>query len=173
MILKFNHFINETFESPVPIKWSVGEDKMKGKFKIGYEDYVITAKINPKLKDLNSWYYKFYWNDGGDIIYSLTGIGKDKFRVMATVINGFKDLIEYKKPDSIIFHANLSEDSRVKFYNKLMEKATQQYGYSLEKFPLKHNKINVLTYILYKNKEHLEKLKNFSVPTEKGLDKLK
>jgi len=168
MIWKYERFITETLESPAIIKWSVSQDRMKGKFKIGLEDYAIISKLNKGCEDINSWNYKFYWNDGGDIIYSLTGMGKNKFRVMATVVEGFRNLIKTKNPDSIIFHANIDEDSRVKFYNSLMEKAVSEYGFRLHKFPFSSGEKKLLAYILYRNPEDLERLKKSAkeIPTK-------
>jgi hypothetical protein len=173
MIIKYYNFIKETLESPAIINWSNDTHSMKGTFYV--QRFINGAKINLKFvilsrvistcEDINAWDYKFYWSDGGDIVYSLTGSDKNKFKILSTVVKGFKDLMEKKSPDSIIFKANLKEDSRVKFYNRLMETAKSEYGFKLHKFTysdtgnLKDSGIApYLVYILYKNEDHLQRL---------------
>lgn len=160
--LKYNQeyqSILETLDKPSIINWTIDSHSMRGKFYVNREKYVILSKTNPKCEDINSWNFKFYWNDGGDIIYSLSNLGAGKFKVMATIVEGFKNLMEIKKPDSIIFSANLEEDSRVKLYNRLMEEAISTWGFKLNKFPHQSGDSHLLTYILYKNESELGRLK--------------
>jgi hypothetical protein len=168
MILKFYNFILETLESPAQINWKNSTNSLKGTFevqrliqgaKINYK-FVILSKLLKNCEGLNAWDFKFYWNDGGDIIYSLTGFDENKFKILSTVIKGFIDLMETKNPNSIVFRADLSEDSRVKFYNRLTEKAITKYGFKLHKFPFSTGNKSYLIYILYKNKDHLPQIIN-------------
>lgn len=173
MISKYEQFLYETFESDIPIKWKISDKKMIGRFKVGIEEYVIHTKLTPGCEDINSWYFKFYWNDGGEKIYSKTkyikpSLGTNKFKIFATVINGLKYLIKLKNPDSIIFHADIYEDSRVKLYNSLIKKLIDNYPFKLTKFPFQYNDTKVLAYILYKNDLYLKRLRLSakSIPTK-------
>jgi hypothetical protein len=151
---------NESLDTPAPIKWSISSNKIKGIFYIGEEGeykekYVIVAKKYPDYQGLNVWNFKFYWNDGGDIIIKLTSLNKGKFKILATIVDGFKYIMS-KMPDAITFMANIEEDSRIKFYNTLCKKAEEKYGLKLSKFITKTKDTNFMAYCLYmddKNKD--------------------
>ena len=170
------NIFNESLETPAPIKWSVGSNKIKGVFYIGEEGeykekYVIVAKKFPEYQELNVWNFKFYWNDGGDIIVKLTGLNKGKFKILSTIVDGFKYILS-KRPDGITFIADVNEDSRIKFYNTLCKKAEEKYGLKLSKFITKTKEGNAMAYCLYnddRNRDFITKTFGELVPKMKKI----
>lgn len=181
-VSNFIEFCNESLDNPLPIKWKIKDIKMVGKFTIekgtgaeAYYDsdvpdrqYVIVAREAEDM-DISVWRYRFYFNDGGDRIYSLTDFNKDKFKVLSTVADGFKYVNDMKKPDAMVFTSNVSEESRVKLYDSLSSMACKKLGYKLRKY----HTTNGVGFILYKNPEHLSKLISLMRRKTTWIDKLK
>jgi hypothetical protein len=178
----FLEFCNESFSSPVPIKWIVTDSTIEGIFyikqtRIDYKNkYVIKAeKID---KDINVWSYKFYWADGGDKIYgsnNLTSMNEGKFKILATVLEGFKYLLKVKYPTSVIFYANLDENdsNRIPLYNDFCKYVEKENGFKTYKIPHKFKRGNVMIYILYKNEVELNKVIELSKKGHTFFDKIK
>ena len=167
-LTQYNIF-NESLDTPVPIKWSVGSNKIKGSFIVENEKYVIVAKKYKEYQQLNVWNFKFYWKDDIDIIVSLTQMNKGKFKILATIIDGFKYILK-QNPDGITFLANAEEDSRIKFYNTLCKKAQEIYGLKLSKFLTHTKEGNAVAYCLYtdeKNGEFIASTFKNLIPTMK------
>lgn len=137
----------ETFNNPEQIKWSENKFRIKGVFFVNKEKYVIKA-IKLKNADKLSLYFKFYWHDI-DLISTIRGNVKGKFKIISTVLSGVKYIVNTFNPDSFTFGVNLNEDSRIPLYNQLIEDNNNRYV--LYKFNAETSDGHVRFYVLYKH----------------------
>lgn len=148
----FLQYVKETLDSPLIIKWKKYRSGLKGLFNIGYDKFVIKCfKLNNN-NNTTTYTFKFYLNDGGDIIYSLTGNNTNKFRIITTITDGFKYLMKSENPDVICFASNTAEESRTPFYENLCKRAEKKYNLKLKI----NNTGKICIYFLYKKEEDLK-----------------
>lgn len=137
--------INESYNSPVDIRWINKSKKLIGLFIVKNEIY----KIECDLYNHNIWTYKFmkYDIDSGQFIMYLIGNVKDKMTILGTIRKGMEYLIIEKSPNSLILSALDDSDGRKKLYDRFSEEIVNKYGFKY-KSSLQNDK---QIYILYKN----------------------
>jgi hypothetical protein len=105
--------LSEVLNNPLPIKWIDNHNKLRGLFTVNDNIYQIVCEN----KNRNIWRYDFYfYKENKEFTTELTGINKDKFRVLPTVELGIKYLFENKNPDAIVFGASDNSKGRKKIY---------------------------------------------------------
>lgn len=116
MITKLDEYlktISEAFQNPLHIQWVDKINSLIGLFHVNENVYQINA-IN---KGNDIWKYDFYFfEDNKSFNPSLTGLEKDKYRVLPTVKSGMEYLVNQKKVDAIIFGATDKSSGRKKLY---------------------------------------------------------
>ena len=105
--------ISEAFDNPLFIKWIDKDNILRGLFTVNNNIYQIVCED----KGYNIWKYDFYYFDKNKIFTTeLTGLEKDKFRVLPTVKVGIQYLYDNKKVDAIIFGASDKSKGRKSIY---------------------------------------------------------
>ena len=140
--------IEEAFNNPLEIRWIDKTNIIIGLFHVNNRVF----QINCENKNNNFWKYDFYLMDKDkNLSPELTGLDKDKYRVMPTVKKGFYYLYDNKNPDAIIFGAGDKSRGRKKLYESFAQE------FALEKNYIFYTKMfnNKQVFILYK--EHADK----------------
>jgi len=105
----------EAFDNPLPIKWIDKDNILRGLFTVNDNIYQIVCAN----KGNNIWKYDFYFFDKNkDFKPELTGLEKDKFRVLPTVKVGMKYLYDSKDINAIVFGASDKSKGRKKIYEQ-------------------------------------------------------
>ena len=151
--------IHESLDNPYPITWARGD----------FDDYDATAKLDDgtplnimfNFNDLlNTWIVLF----DRDNTYEITNTG-DASRIFATVVAATREFIAQEHPDRLSFHAEKNELSRIKLYNKLVQRYAEPWGYDAEIW----NRDNVIIYNLDKKQDLGENFADGKKPGRKGL----
>jgi hypothetical protein len=107
--------LSEAFDNPLTIKWIDKGDILRGLFTVNDNIYQIVC-IN---KGNNIWKYDFYFFEKNkDFTPELTGLEKDKFRVLPTVKVGMKYLYDNKDINAVVFGASDKSKGRKKLYEQ-------------------------------------------------------
>jgi hypothetical protein len=116
----FFDMLSEAFDNPVNIRWVDGRNMLRGLFTINDNIYQIVCDN----KGDNIWRYDFYFYEkcNNEFTPKMTGIEKDKFRVLPTVESGINYFFRDKNPDAIIFGASDKSRGRKKIYEGFCEK---------------------------------------------------
>jgi len=113
---KLDYFFNilkEAFDNPLEIKWVDKGNTLIGLFRNNENVY----KINCINKNNNIWKYDFYFFEENKIFTTeLTGLNKDKYRVLPTIKIGIQYLVDNKSPNAIVFGAADKSKGRKKLY---------------------------------------------------------
>lgn len=105
--------ISEALKNPLDIKWVDKNNKVIGLFTVNNNIYQINC-IN---KENSIWKYDFYFLEKNKLLSpKLTGLEKDKYRILPTVKVGLEHLNSLKKPDAIVFGATDKSKGRKKIY---------------------------------------------------------
>ena len=122
LIKKFNDYIDiveESLDSPVIVSWRIDDDdSLVGYFEI--DD--IVYKIECFKQFGNNWSYSFSFLDGNNWSFELNNSNKSIFRVLSTIQTNIYYLYEQKNPNSILFSAIDSNDTRKRLYSSVCTK---------------------------------------------------
>jgi hypothetical protein len=120
--------ISEALDNPLPIKWIDKNDKLIGLFTVNNNVYQINC-IN---KGSNIWKYDFYKVENPDkfiFLPELTGLEKDKWRVLPTIKDGMYYLISNKLVDAIVFGATDKSKGRKKIYDSFCKDFSEKNNF--------------------------------------------
>ena len=118
--------IEEAFGNPLPIGWDDKTNVLIGLFHVNNRVF----QLNCEERVDNIWKYDFYiLNNDKKLSPELTGLDKDKFRVLPTVKTGFYYLHETKNPNAIIFGAADKSRGRKKIYESFAQKFASENNY--------------------------------------------
>ena len=119
-IMKIIEILNEAFESAVPYKWVVNDNKSAvAEFVIVQPGRFFSKKLKYGFDAFNygeSWKIAFYQIVNGKKVYTKTGTGNEK-AVFSTVVEIMKDFFSTHEVNSIIFSAE--EKNRQSLYSRL------------------------------------------------------
>lgn len=155
--------VKESFDKPYSFDWV---DRKYGSYAAitMLEDgtYLTVAfdeeNHNADEENHNEYVVEFHRNNK----FVVTGEG-DSQRVFATVLKAIKEFIKKKHPNKLVFEANkIHNQSRIKLYNKLVERYANSWGYKSSIDEDNHR----ITYILSKIN------KNPAAPVEESQDYL-
>jgi len=131
LIRKFNEYISivqESLDSPEIVSWRVNDDSSL----IGYfEIDNIIYKIESYKQIGNNWTYSFSSLENNKWCFELKAVGNIAFRILATIKSNLYFLYEQKKPNSIIFSAIDSNDTRKRLYSYFCERFCNEKGLTL------------------------------------------
>jgi len=145
----FFQSVSEAFDNPLEIKWIDKKSELIGLFTINNNIY----QINCLDKGNYIWKYDFYYlTDDKSFSPDLTGFESDKFRVLPTVRDGMKYLIDNKKVNAIVFGAADDSKGRKKLYESFCIKFSKENDYLFYTKISNNNQI----FILYKDSLDLD-----------------
>lgn len=152
----FNN-ISEAFDNPLPIKWIDKNAILRGLFVVNDNIYQIVC-IN---KGNDIWKYDFYFYDKNkNFTTELTGLERDKFRVLPTVKFGIKYLYDNKNISAIVFGASDQSRGRKKLYEQFCKDFSLHNN--LEYYSKVHSDLNEnhdrQIFVLYKKSLDLDVL---------------
>lgn len=105
--------LSEAFNNPLNIRWIDKHSVLRGLFTVNDNVYQIVCQE----KGSKIWKYDFYFYSKDEKFSPyLTGLEKDKFRILPTVKLGMQYLYDNKDVDSIIFGASDNSKGRKKIY---------------------------------------------------------
>ena len=119
---RFNEYfdkIEESLDNPSQISWIVNNNSYIGEFTIDNVEYRIEY-----VKQIgNNWSYSFsYFDiDKNTWSYNISHKGSGGFGVLSTIKSGLYHLYDKKNPNSIIFSAIDSSDTRKRLYQSFCE----------------------------------------------------
>lgn len=147
IIEKFNSYfdkLEEAIKSIQNIDWKSNDDSLIGLFEVNNTQY----KIECIRQISNNWTYSFYYlDDDGYWSTQMKNDGINSFKVLSTIEAGIKYLYYNKNPNSIIFSAIDSNDTRKRLYHNFCVKFCNDIG-----FILKSNGLgDKMLYILFNN----------------------
>lgn len=122
----------EAYNNPLDIEWKQeGEDKLFGYFEINNNNYKIECIEWGK----SIWTYKFFKYDKDDGIKNtkLTGLKKDSFKVMPTIVKGIEYLCT-QNPKAIIYAALDDSTGRKKLYDSFSNSFSKKYSYNYQTY---------------------------------------
>jgi hypothetical protein len=151
--------LSEAFDNPLPIKWVDKGDILRGLFTVNDNIYQIVC-VN---KGNNIWKYDFYFFEKNkNFTPELTGLEKDKFRVLPTVKDGIKYLYDNKDINAIVFGASDKSKGRKKLYEQFCKYFSSENN--LEFYTKVHSDLNEnidrQIFVLYKNNLDIDILTN-------------
>jgi hypothetical protein len=116
IIKRFNDYIYsvlESLNSNIDIDWIKSENEIYGYFYVNDIKYRLEF-----IKQIgNNWSYSFSYEKDNKYLYEIpTELRFDGFKVLSAVKNGLYYLYELIKPNSIIFSAIDSSDTRKRLY---------------------------------------------------------
>jgi len=117
LIKRFNRYfdkIEESLNSPKEIEWIENDSESIGRFKVGEFDYRIEF-----IKQIgNNWSYSLsYFDKEGEVwSYNISQKGPGGFSVLSTIKSSLYYLNDLYKPNSIIFSAIDSSETRKRLY---------------------------------------------------------
>jgi len=130
-IKKFNNFIdnlNEAFETPVEINWTKSNElDLDGEFYVDQIRYIIEC-FN-WYNDI--WSYKFSRIEGDEKVMDLIEDSLRKMRVLSTIREGMKYLIENKNPKGLIINVTDSSRGREYLWGRFAEEVSKNYNYEM------------------------------------------
>jgi hypothetical protein len=118
----FNEYfdkIEESLDNPSQINWIINNNSYIGEFTIDNVEYRIEY-----VKQIgNNWSYSFSYFDNDKNIwsYNISHKGSGGFGVLSTVKSGFYHLYDKTNPNSIIFSAIDSSNTRKRLYQSFCE----------------------------------------------------
>jgi hypothetical protein len=119
---RFNEYfdkIEESLDNPSQINWIINNNSYIGEFTIDNVEYRIEY-----VKQIgNNWSYSFSYFDNDKNIwsYNISHKGSGGFGVLSTVKSGFYHLYDKTNPNSIIFSAIDSSNTRKRLYQSFCE----------------------------------------------------
>jgi hypothetical protein len=122
LMKRFNEYFNKIEESltnPSQINWLINNNSYIGNFTVDDVEYKIEY-----LKQIgNNWSYSFSYFDIDKNIwsYNISNKGSSGFSVLSTVKFGLYYLYDKTKPNSIIFSAIDSSNTRRRLYQSFCE----------------------------------------------------
>jgi hypothetical protein len=119
--------LNELFDADVKFHKSSRSRKLIYTFSVGGSWFKAILFKGAT----GSWNFEFSDESQGNEETGITGKG-NAIKIFATIRNIVKDAIEDKQIDSLIFHADSKEPSRVKLYDRFM-KEFKQAGWQVQK----------------------------------------
>jgi hypothetical protein len=129
--------LSEAFDNPLPIKWIDKNDTLRGLFEVNDNIYQIVC-VN---KGNNIWKYDFYFFEKNKkFTPELTGLEKDKFRVLPTFKDGIKYLYNNRDVSAIIFGASDKSKGRKKLYEQFCKDFSSENN--LEYYTKVHSDLN-------------------------------
>lgn len=127
LIQNFDEYFNkieESINSPKEIKWSFNNNQYIGFFNVDDSDYRIEY-----LKQVgNNWSFSFSYFDVkmNEWSYDISHKGSGGYSVLSTIKLWFNTMYEKTNPNSIIFSAIDSSDTRKRLYKFFCEKFCQK-----------------------------------------------
>lgn len=127
LIEKFDEYFNkigESLDSSLDINWSVIKNGYLGQFNVDDWNYKIEY-----LKQIgNNWSFSFSYFDKDKNIwsYQISHKGTSGLNVLSTIKEGLYNMYNFTKPNSIIFSAIDSSDTRKRLYQSFCEEFCQK-----------------------------------------------
>jgi hypothetical protein len=129
IIKQFNNYIDlveESLNSPVDINCEVNTNEIFGYFSVDNKRYRIEF-----LKQIgNNWSYSFSYLVETSWSYNISHSGVSGFSVLSTIKSGLYEMYENYNPNSIIFSAIDSSDSRKRLYKSFCQDFCQDKNLS-------------------------------------------
>lgn len=127
-IITYLSHVSEALKNPVDIRWIEHPGQLIGLFIVNDNVYQLTCTE----KREGYWKYKFHHVEKREkyvLSPELTGISKDRWRVLPTVKKGLEHLVETKKVTATIFGATDSSKGRKKLYESFCENFSKEQGF--------------------------------------------
>jgi hypothetical protein len=142
--------LSEAFNNPLVIKWIDKSYILRGLFTVNDNIYQIVCEERGN----NIWKYDFYFYDKNkNFSPLLTGLEKDKFRVLPTVKIGLQYLYDTKKVEAIVFGASDKSKGRKSLYEDFCEEFSKKNNleYYTRVYSDLNENIDRQIFVLYKD----------------------
>jgi hypothetical protein len=145
LIKDFNLYFDKievALQSPQDINWENTDDSLIGLFEVNNTEYKIKC-----LKQVgNNWTFSFYYLDNdNEWSIEMKNDGINSFKVLPTIQNSIKYLYNLVKPNSIIFSAIDSNETRKRLYLNFCKSFCDEIGF---KFSNRGNE-DLMLYVLF------------------------
>jgi hypothetical protein len=131
--------LQELFNSHESIEYKLNTDKeVLVRFSVGENDYEFEAsksRVEEDHKNYGMWWIAFYLErSNGSSNYKLSDEIDERtgIKVMSTIVKILNNLIVQKNPDALKFSTDLNEPSRIKLYQRMINKLAS-HKWNIEK----------------------------------------
>lgn len=136
--------VEESLDKPMDIGWKkVGSDVF-GIFDVNSTIYKIEF-----IKQVgNNFSFSFCWKNGQEWDYKMTNLEKGKFYVLSTIVSALNHLFREYNPDSILFSAIDTSNTRKRLYKIYCQDFCKEINYKL----IDRGNERMIMYIIFDDK---------------------